>query len=340
MACLLWSIATFGQDTARYEIRYVSLYEAILERDIGNSVVKEIGVLPAPDGVNESQIVRLDFFDRQEGKVVKSFDVVANSPFESLNYSKIGINTYGCSIYRVEKILSEDSSLCLKKSIPNQHSIYDSMPEGPYEVHSMVYVTGGNDFAAISYECIVKKMYDGFTGVEGMIGEDVSGSLYFVKVINSKGEVIHEFPNRDLEGSPIVEILDDGKYGAVEYSICDRWDCSPPVRQGLKFISLENGKIIDFPISLEEKICCAFKSEGGLFFYLTEIWRTPLVRDEVWRVFDIKKMIYYEKVISDSERRRLRKWGPGGFEYKYPDRHGVYTYTLEHDFKKISIQEP
>jgi len=338
--CLLGCNYSIGQDTARYEIRYVTLHQALQEGDVENDVVKRKKILPTLDGVSEAQIVRLDFFDKQAGEAIGSFDVYANSPFEILNHPKTGVNYYGGSIYQVERVLSEDIDLYLKKPIPNQHSMYDTMPPPPYEVHSIISLGGeGKNFATISYRCYAIKRYDGFTGVEESWGEDITTSLYTIKVLNNRGKIIHEYDNLELDDF-IPVTTDNGKYVAVKYEECDRWDCSPPIRRGLKFVRLEDGKVFDFPISLEEKTCCVLASEGSLFFYLTEIWRTPLVRDETWRIFDIEKMIFYEKIIPDSERGRLQKWGPDGFEFKYPDRSGTYTYTLEIDFQKIKIQEP
>ncbi len=340
ITCLLGCNSSIGQDTARYEIRYVTLQQALQEGDTKNDVVKRKQTLPALDGVSETQIVRLDFFNKQADEAIGSFDVYANSPFENLNHPKIGINYYGGSIYQIDSILPGDNNLYLKKPIPNQHSMYDSMPPLPYEVHSIISLGGeGKNFVTISYRCYAIKRYDGFTGVEESWGEDITTSLHAIKVLNNRGQVIHEYYDLELDDY-IPVTTDNGKFAAVKYEACDRWDCSPPIQRGLKFVRLEDGKVIDFPISLEEKTCCALASEGGLFFYLTEIWRTPLVRDEVWRVFDIEKMIFYEKIISNSERGRLHKWGSDGFEYKHPDRSGTYIYTLEHDFQKIKIDEP
>ena len=338
--CLFECYYIKGQDTSRYEIRYVTLHQAMQEGDAENAVVKRKKKLPAPDGVNEDQIVRLDFFDKRDDKVFRSFDVFANSPFENLNHPKIGVNYSGGSIYRIERVLPEDNNLYLKKPIPNQHSMYDSMPPPPYEVHSITSLGDeGKNFVTISYRCYAIKRYDGFTGVEESFAENITTSVYTIKVLNNRGEIIHEYDNLELDDY-IPVTTDNGKYAAVKYMECDRWDCEPPIRRGLKFVRLDDGKVIDFPISPDEKTCCFVVSDGNLFIYRTNIWRNTLDKLEHWRFFDLEQMVIYEKQIPNSESKRLQRRGVEGLEFKYPDRPGTYIYTLEHDFKKIKIQEP
>jgi hypothetical protein len=298
--------------------------------DKENSTVTRKKSLPAPEGVNGFQIVRLDFVDDKTSQVVKSFDVYANSPFEKLGFPVTGVNFEGGSIYMVDKVLPGDSGLYLNKS----SMFLDSMPGVPFEVFSLASVDGeGKNFTAVTYRMQVKKEYKE-ANEDSNQKVEISTSYNSLIVLNNHGEVIQEIDNLDVGFYPPVT-SENGKYVAFIYEECDNEECEPPVRHGLKFVSLNDGKIIDFAIPISERIIGRATNEHNRFRFETNLGWKPV--QTIFRVFDLEEREAYEKPLLD-ERKYLYAITSSGLTFK--DGARTWRYSFQNDFQKIKIPEP
>lgn len=325
--CLFWCCSIKGQDNDRYEIKYITLDQAMVE-DMENSVVKKKKSLSAPDGVNGYQIVRLDFFDKMTDKVIKSFDVYANSPFENLGYPVTGVNFEGGSIYRVENVQPKDSSLFFNQKL----EMGDSLDFIPHVASSLAAVNeNGKTHTVVVYGFVAHNAND-----------TKYSSFTSIKILNSRGEVVHSLYGLDV-GYNLPTITENGKYLAFNYGGCmDETENvqSPP---GVKIFDATSGSLIlDFIGEKNEKNCCSIEAIEGFIRLETKIGTNPNSQF-VFRFFDLENSIIYSKSIPYQERNHLFLVTPISLIFK--EREGKrftgrnWTYTFNDDFQKIKIQK-
>jgi len=166
----------------------------------GLSVKKPIEKRPIRFYMPNGQHLRVDFYDTLANKLITSFDILQNNPYNNFPFEVRRKDAYGYAFYKIpteeaenrrkywlsERYLPKYDSLLKPVFLTSNHTVYDGQDR---------------DYAVVGYRMLTF----------GEVGLPIGfHSTYYV--FNSKGEIISTFEHISEGASAYVAVSNDGRY--------------------------------------------------------------------------------------------------------------------------------
>jgi len=175
--------------------------------------------------------ITVNFVDTSTNKVITTFDLPKNNPYNKLNYpSKKGNSidntnkTYNFEKVRLDKIVLPEGKLVLKKNLDRL------MPDKGLSAWSFYQASISGKFLVVIYRFYVNW------------GEDVVGRSDVVYIFDNKGNILHKLENFDTDVSEWA-ITENGRYFSYGYGDVEDESLDNFSDVGYKILDMKNNKI-------------------------------------------------------------------------------------------------